>query len=155
VGTTTLAVVPAGLERWPLARPLRGSQGESLVTWSRCSDPEALGRFALTRWPGRSCREPGHRGSVIGESQRLSDAEQLDILALLEASSTDDSAMRAARALAELMRHLHVLGQRIAGELPDQDRNPHTRRVAVTTSSQPIDGGDVGGTAGWPGLRLP
>jgi hypothetical protein len=31
--------------------------------------------------------------------------------------------MRAARALAELMRHLHVLGQRIADELPDQDRN--------------------------------
>jgi hypothetical protein len=60
---------------------------------------------------------------VIGDSQRLSDAEQLDILALLEAASTDDSAMRAARALAELMRHLHVLGQRIAGELPDQDRN--------------------------------
>jgi hypothetical protein len=31
---------------------------------------------------------------VIGDSQRLSDAEQLDILALLEAASTDDSAMR-------------------------------------------------------------
>jgi hypothetical protein len=60
---------------------------------------------------------------VIGESQRLSDAEQLDILALLEAASTEHSAMRAARALAELMRHLHVLGQRIAGELPHQDRN--------------------------------
>jgi hypothetical protein len=60
---------------------------------------------------------------VIGDSQRLSDAEQLAILAVLEAASTDDSAMRAARALAELMRHLEVLGQRIAGELPDQDRN--------------------------------
>jgi hypothetical protein len=60
---------------------------------------------------------------VIGESQRLTDTEQLDILALLEAASTEDSAVRAARALAELMRHLHVLGQRIAGELPDQDRN--------------------------------
>ena len=60
---------------------------------------------------------------MIGESQRLSDAEQLDILALLEAASTDDSALRAARALAELMRHLHVLGQRITSELPDQDRN--------------------------------
>lgn len=59
---------------------------------------------------------------MIGESQRLSDAEQLDILALLEAASTEHSAMRAARALAELMRHLHVLGQRIADELPDQDR---------------------------------
>ena len=60
---------------------------------------------------------------MIGESQRLSDAEQLDILALLEAASTEHSAMRAARALAELMRHLHVLGQRIADELPDQGRN--------------------------------
>jgi DNA polymerase III epsilon subunit-like protein len=60
---------------------------------------------------------------VIGESQRLSDAEQLDILALLEAASTEHSAMRAARALAELMRHLHALGQRIASELPDQDRD--------------------------------
>jgi hypothetical protein len=60
---------------------------------------------------------------VIGNSQRLSDAEQLDILALLEAASTEDSAMRAARALADLMRHLHVLGQRIAGELPDQARD--------------------------------
>lgn len=60
---------------------------------------------------------------MIGESQRLSDAEQLDILALLEAASTEHSAMRAARALAELMRHLHALGQRIASELPDQDRD--------------------------------
>jgi hypothetical protein len=63
---------------------------------------------------------------VIGEPQRLSDAEQLDILALLEAASSEHSAMGAARALAELMRHLHVLGQRIAGELPDQDRNRTT-----------------------------
>jgi hypothetical protein len=31
--------------------------------------------------------------------------------------------MRAARALAKLMRHLHALGQRIAAELPDQDRD--------------------------------
>jgi hypothetical protein len=45
---------------------------------------------------------------------------------LLEAASTERSAMRAARALAELMRHLHALGKRIARELPDQnrDRNP-------------------------------
>jgi hypothetical protein len=42
---------------------------------------------------------------------------------LLEATNTEPSAMRAARALAELMRHLHALGQRIARELPDQDRN--------------------------------
>jgi hypothetical protein len=75
---------------------------------------------------------------VIGESQRLSDAEQLDILALLEAASTEDSAMRAATALAELMRHLHVLGQRIAGELPDQDRN-RTPAVRSRYDQQPAD----------------
>jgi hypothetical protein len=38
------------------------------------------------------------------------------------AVSTEPSAMRAARALAELMGHLHGLGQRIAGELPHQIR---------------------------------
>jgi hypothetical protein len=58
-----------------------------------------------------------------GRPRRLSDNEQLQILALLEAVSTDRSAMRAARALAELMGHLHGLGQRIAGELSDQDRD--------------------------------
>ena len=65
--------------------------------------------------------------AVMGDTQRLNDTQQLEILALLEAASTERSAMRAARALAELMRHLHVLGQRIAGELPDQDRDgkPH------------------------------
>ena len=40
----------------------------------------------------------------MGEPQRLSDIEQLQILALLEAINTEPSAMRAARALAELMR---------------------------------------------------
>ena len=59
----------------------------------------------------------------MGDPQRLNETEQLEILTLLEAASTEHSAMRAARALAELMRHLHALGQRIAGELPDQDRN--------------------------------
>ena len=39
----------------------------------------------------------------MGDSQRLSDTEQLEILALLETVSTERSAMRAARALAELM----------------------------------------------------
>jgi hypothetical protein len=58
----------------------------------------------------------------VGDSQRLSDSEQLEILGLLEAASTEPSAMRAARALAELMGHLHDLGRRIAGELPDQNR---------------------------------
>jgi hypothetical protein len=61
--------------------------------------------------------------AALGDSQRLSDNEQLEILALLEAVSTERSAMRAARALAELMGHLHALGQRIAGELPDQGRD--------------------------------
>jgi hypothetical protein len=59
----------------------------------------------------------------VGDPRRLSDNEQLQILALLEAVNTDRSAMRAARALAELMGHLHGLGQRIAGELSDQDRD--------------------------------
>jgi hypothetical protein len=56
----------------------------------------------------------------MDDSQRLSDTEQLEILALLEAISTERSAMRAARDLAELMRHLHALGQRIASELANQ-----------------------------------
>jgi hypothetical protein len=57
-----------------------------------------------------------------------SDSEQLEILALLEAVSAERSAMRAARALAELMGHLHGLGQRIAGELSDQDRDSKPAR---------------------------
>jgi hypothetical protein len=60
---------------------------------------------------------------MMGDPQRLTNTEQLEILTLLEAASTERSAMRAARALAELIRHLHILGQRIAVELPDQDRN--------------------------------
>jgi hypothetical protein len=56
----------------------------------------------------------------MGERQRLSDSEQLEILGLLEAINTEQSAMRAARALAELMRHVHALGQRIAAELPPE-----------------------------------
>jgi hypothetical protein len=63
------------------------------------------------------------REAVMGSSQRLSDTEQIKILALLEAVSTERSAMRAARALAELMQHLHALGERIAGELSDRDRS--------------------------------
>ena len=64
----------------------------------------------------------------MGDPQRLDDTEQLAILALLEAASTEWSAMCAARALAELMRHLNALGQRIAAELASHDRNgqaPH------------------------------
>jgi hypothetical protein len=57
------------------------------------------------------------------DPQRLTNTEQLEILTLLETASTERSAIRAARALAELMRHLHALGQRIAVELPDQYRN--------------------------------
>ena len=59
---------------------------------------------------------------MMGGPQRLTYTEQLQILALLEAINTEPSAMRAARALAELMRRLHVLGERVAGELSDQDR---------------------------------
>ena len=58
----------------------------------------------------------------MGDPQRLSDHEQLEILALLETVSTERSAMRAARALAELIGQLHGLGQRIAGALSDQNR---------------------------------
>jgi hypothetical protein len=58
-----------------------------------------------------------------GRKHALSDNEQLEILALLEAVSTERSAVRAARALAELMGRLHGLGQLIAGELPDLHRD--------------------------------
>jgi EAL domain-containing protein (putative c-di-GMP-specific phosphodiesterase class I) len=69
-------------------------------------------------------RQAGPEGeAVMGDLQRLTDIEQLEIFGSLEAASTERSAMRAARALAELMRHLHALGQRIAAELPDQDRD--------------------------------
>ena len=61
--------------------------------------------------------------AVLGDPERLSDAEQLEILGLLEAASTNPSAMHAARALAELMRHLHALGERIALEVPDRNRS--------------------------------
>ena len=64
----------------------------------------------------------------MGDPQRLDDTEQLEILALLEAASTEPSAMRAARALAELMRHLNTLGQRIAAELPGHDYSTPARR---------------------------
>jgi hypothetical protein len=63
------------------------------------------------------------RRVLMGDPQRLDDAEQLEILTLLEAASTERSAMRAARALAELMRHLNALGQRIAVELSNHGRN--------------------------------
>jgi hypothetical protein len=66
--------------------------------------------------------------AAVGDGQRLSDSEQLEILALLEAVSSERSAMRAARALAELMGHLHGLGQRIAGELRNQDRDVRPAR---------------------------
>jgi hypothetical protein len=59
----------------------------------------------------------------MDDPQRLNNTEQLQVLDLLEAASTDPSAMHAARALAELMRHLHALGERIALELPDQNRS--------------------------------
>jgi hypothetical protein len=46
----------------------------------------------------------------MGDPQRLNDTEQLEVLTLLEAAVTERSAMRAARALAELLRHLNALG---------------------------------------------
>jgi hypothetical protein len=66
---------------------------------------------------------PKRGGDLMDDRQRLSDTEQLQILALLEAVNTEHSAMRAARALAQLMRHLHVVGERIAGELSNQERD--------------------------------
>jgi DNA repair protein RadC len=68
-------------------------------------------------------KHPGETVMRDDDPQRLSNTEQLEILTLLETASTERSAMHAARALAQLMRHLHALGQRIAVELPDQDRN--------------------------------
>jgi hypothetical protein len=73
-------------------------------------------------WPIMPANSTGGE-AVMGSPQRLNDTEQLEILGLLKAASTDPSAMRAARALAELMHHLHALGERIALELPDQDRS--------------------------------
>jgi hypothetical protein len=69
-----------------------------------------------------------HGEAAMGDSQRLSDTEQLEILALLDAASTERSAMGAARALAQLIGHLHALGQRIAGGPADQDRH-HIKRA--------------------------
>jgi hypothetical protein len=59
----------------------------------------------------------------MDDGQRLDDTEQLKILGLLETANTERSPLRAARALAELMRLLSDLGQRIAGELPGRDHN--------------------------------
>ena len=81
-------------------------------------------RIALSGVLVERARQAGPQGeAAMGNPQRLTDTEQLEILALLEAASTEDSAMRAACALADLMRHLHTLGRRIAVELPDQDRD--------------------------------
>ena len=54
----------------------------------------------------------------MGDPQRLNDTEQLEILGLLEAVSTDPSAVRAARALAELMRHVNALGNALPLSCP-------------------------------------
>jgi hypothetical protein len=68
-------------------------------------------------------RQAAQGEAVMGYPRRLTNTEQLEMLALLEAASTEHSALHAARALAELIRHLHALGLRIAVELPDQDRD--------------------------------
>ena len=78
----------------------------------------------------------------MGDSQRLSDNEQLELLALLETVSTERSAIGAARVLAELMDHLHALGQRIAGELPDQSR--HRVSQALMQSPAVVPAGRAG-----------
>ena len=92
----------------------------------------------------------------MGNPQRLNDTEQLEILGLLEAVSTDPSAMRAARALAELMRHVNALGERIALELPDhhiarslnRDRTLPPRGTAVALC-WPLDQGAPGPGHPW------
>jgi DNA repair protein RadC len=76
-----------------------------------------------SRWVDHANQVSPRGKAAVGDPQRLSDNEQLEILALLEAVSTERSAIRAARALAELMGRLHGLGQRIAGELPDLNRD--------------------------------
>jgi DNA repair protein RadC len=72
--------------------------------------------------------EQAPKGKAAVGDPRLSDNEQLEILALLEAVSNERSAIRAARALAELTGRLHGLGQRIAGELPDLNRDINRAR---------------------------
>jgi hypothetical protein len=55
-------------------------------------------------WSILPTRQARNWEAMMGEPQRLTDTEQLQILALLEAVNTEPSAMRAARALAELIR---------------------------------------------------
>jgi len=66
--------------------------GSALGGALRVLRPEALVGIALTRRPGRSCPRSRPQGDVVLGAQRLSDAEQLEILALLEAACTEDSA---------------------------------------------------------------
>jgi hypothetical protein len=116
-----------------LGRPGPSSAHQMMRAWcsshARASSlPHVVRLVAQKVCPSRVCWQimPPSKPqgeAAMGDSQRLSDTEQLEILALLEAVSTERSAMRAARALAELMRHVHDLGQRIAAELPDQDRD--------------------------------
>jgi hypothetical protein len=50
-------------------------------------------------WSIMPTSQAPHGEAAMGDSQRLSDTDQLEILALLEAVSTEHSAMGAARAL--------------------------------------------------------
>ena len=90
----------------------------------RCAHPGAL---------GRACQpsEPPKGKAAVGNPQRLSDNEQLEILALLEAVSTERSATRRPRS-----SRAHGLspwsGQRIAGELPDLNRDIKPARRLCT-----------------------
>jgi hypothetical protein len=59
----------------------------------------------------------------MGEPQRLTDTEQLQMVAMIEAANSDLLPCGPPVPGAELMRRLYVLGERIAGELVDQDRD--------------------------------
>jgi hypothetical protein len=109
------------------------------VTRARKGSCRASDQFADRLHVVSGVRRPGvlvdhahqpspHGEAMMSDSQRLSDTEQLEILALLDAASTERSAMGAARALAQLIGHLHALGQRIAGGPADQDRH-HIKRA--------------------------
>ena len=102
-------------------RPVPPQPGDGAPRRPGARHPPAVGLVALHRPArkvahrdvlGRSCppSKPPKGKVAVGDPRRLSDNEQLQILALLEAVSTERSAMRAARALAELMGHLHGSG---------------------------------------------
>jgi hypothetical protein len=107
----------------------RHSERSLLGTWVAAGDGALHGRHSWWRLCLLTVLE-NHLGPLLSRSAlaRLGVRDDAElgvdlILALLEAVSTERSPIRAARALAELMRHLQALGQRIAGELSDQNRD--------------------------------